>query len=95
MGLAPRGALGPVDVGGVLRDEAAAAVAAQARQGARFKIAPKRRGYESVAADAEAVAAALARALGGDEGGGGEGGGDGGRLVVEHLLDLARREGAG
>jgi len=41
---------------------AATAAADAARQGARFKIAPKRRGYESLAGAGEALAGALATA---------------------------------
>ena len=89
MGPPTRGAVGRVDVGDVLRAETAAAMADLARQGARFKIAPKRRGYESAAADADAVADALARAL---KTGAGDGAGAGDEApVVEHLIDLARR----
>ncbi len=64
-----------VEVADVLREAAAAAAADAARQGARFKIAPKRRGYESLAGAEEAITAALATAF--------EGG-----SVVEALLDL-------
>lgn len=68
-----------VEVADVLREAAAAAAADAARQGARFKIAPKRRGYESLAGAEEAIAAALARAF--------EGG-----SVVEALQELAGPE---
>ena len=52
-----------VEVADVLREAAAAAAADAARQGARFKIAPKRRGYESLAGAEAALAAALAQAF--------------------------------
>lgn len=52
-----------VDVADVLREAAVAAAADAARQGARFKIAPKRRGYESLAGAEDALAAALATAF--------------------------------
>ena len=74
-----RSPLARVEVADVLREAAAAAAADAARQGARFKIAPKRRGYESLAGGEEALAAALATAF--------EGG-----SVVEALLDTARPE---
>ncbi|MFP5319301.1 MAG: hypothetical protein ACLGI2_13550 [Acidimicrobiia bacterium] len=86
MGLPSRGGVGRVDVADVLRSEAAAAVADLARQGARFKIAPKRRGYESVASEPGALAEALSAAFSED---GADG--DDGPLVVERLLDLIRR----
>jgi hypothetical protein len=70
-----RSPLALVDVADVLRDAAAAAVADVARQGARFKIAPKRRGYESLAGAEDTIAGALATAF--------EGG-----SVVEALLAL-------
>ena len=71
-----RGPVERVEVADVLREAAAAAAADLARQGARFKIAPKRRGYESLAGADEAIAAALATAF--------EGG-----SVVDALQDLA------
>jgi hypothetical protein len=58
-----RSPLARVEVADVLRDAATAAVADIARQGARFKIAPKRRGYESLAGTEEAIAGALAQAF--------------------------------
>jgi hypothetical protein len=58
-----RTAVTGVDVADVLRDAAAAAAADAARQGARFKIAPKRRGYESLAGAEDLLAAALAQAF--------------------------------
>ena len=70
-----RGPVARVEVADVLREAAAAAAADAARQGARFKIAPKRRGYESLAGAEDAIAAALARAF--------EGG-----SVVEALQEL-------
>jgi hypothetical protein len=75
MGAPTRSPLARVEVADVLREAAAAAAADAARQGARFKIAPKRRGYESLAGAEEAIAAALATAF--------EGG-----SVVEALQDL-------
>ena len=71
-----RGPVAGVDVADVLRQAAATAAADAARQGARFKIAPKRRGYESLAGADDAIAAALAKAF--------EGG-----SVVEALQDMA------
>ena len=64
-----------VEVADVLREATAAAAADLARQGARFKIAPKRRGYESLAGAEDAIAGALATAF--------EGG-----SVVEALQEL-------
>jgi hypothetical protein len=58
-----RGPVAGVDVADVLRQAAATAAADAARQGARFKIAPKRRGYESLAGADDAIAAALAKAF--------------------------------
>lgn len=58
-----RSPVASVDVAEVLREAAAAAVADAARQGARFKIAPKRRGYESLAGAEDAIAAALRTAF--------------------------------
>ena len=63
-----------VEVADVLREAAVAAAADAARQGARFKITPKRRGYESLAGAGDAIAAALATAFQGGS-------------VVEALLD--------
>jgi hypothetical protein len=74
-----RGPVARVEVADVLRQAAAAAAADAARQGARFKIAPKRRGYESLAGAEDAFAAALATAF--------EGG-----SVVEALQELAGPE---
>ena len=74
-----RSPLARVEVADVLREAAAAAVADVARQGPRFKIAPKRRGYESLAGADDTVAAALATAF--------EGG-----SVVDALLDMAGPE---
>ena len=71
-----RGPVAGVDVADVLRQAAATAAADAARQGARFKIMPKRRGYESLAGADRAIAAALAKAF--------EGG-----SVVEALEELA------
>ena len=75
-----RGPVARVEVADVLREEAAAAATDAARQGARFKIAPKRRGYESLAGAEGAIATALATAF--------EGG-----SVVEALLAVAGPEG--
>ncbi|HEX7276351.1 MAG TPA: zf-HC2 domain-containing protein [Acidimicrobiales bacterium] len=61
---AARGPVTRVDVDDILRESAAAAVAEAVRQGSRFKIAPKRRGYESIADAEEGLAAALAHAFG-------------------------------
>ena len=58
-----RSPLARVEVADVLREAAAAAAADAARQGARFKIAPKRRGYESLAGAEDAIANALATAF--------------------------------
>ena len=71
-----RGPVAGVDVAEVLRQAAAAAASDAARQGARFKIMPKRRGYESLAGAEDAIAAALERAFAGES-------------VVEALQDLA------
>ena len=75
-----RGPVTRVDVGDVLREAAGAALAEAVRQGTRFKIVPKRRGYESVADAQDRFEAALGRAFG-------EG------SVVEGILDLAPRDG--
>ena len=74
-----RGPVAGGDVADVLRQAAATATADAARQGARFKIMPKRRGYESLAGADDAVVAALAKAF--------EGG-----SVVEALQELAGAE---
>lgn len=74
-----RSPLARVEVADVLRQAAAAAAADAARQGARFKIAPKRRGYESLAGAEDAIAGALAQAFEG-------------RSVVEALLATAGPE---
>jgi hypothetical protein len=79
---ASRGPVTRVDVGDILRQAAGDALAEAARQGARFKIAPKRRGYESVAGAEEPFAAALGRAF------------DGGS-VVDDVLHLAPEAGDG
>ena len=72
-----RGPIARVDVGELLREATASAVADAVRQGARFKILPKRRGYESLADAPESLGAALGQAFSGGS-------------VVEGLLDLAR-----
>lgn len=79
MGPPTRGPVARVDVADVLKEAAAAAAASAAGQGARFKIAPKRRGYASLAGAGDALAAALATAF--------EGG-----SVVEALLDMGGPE---
>jgi hypothetical protein len=79
-----RGAVGRVDVRDLLREAAAAALADTARQGSRFKIAPKRRGYESVMDTGDALADALTDAL---EGAFTE------ASVVEALIEAVRRRG--
>lgn len=61
-----RSAVTGVDVAEVLREAAASAAADAARQGARFKIAPKRRGYESLAGAEDTLAAALQQAFSGE-----------------------------
>ncbi len=74
-----RAPLAPVHVLNLLRKAAEDAAADAARQGARFKIAPKRRGYESLAGDTHfSIATALEQAF--------EGG-----SVVAGLLDLSRQ----
>ena len=73
-----RGPVARVDVGELLREAAARAVADAVRQGGRFKILPKRRGYESLAEAPESLGDALGRAFTGGS-------------VAEALLDLARR----
>jgi len=77
-----RGPIGRVDVAEVLREAAALAVADAVRQGARFKILPKRRGYESLGAVSELVGEALGAAFT-----------DG--SVVEALEALGRTDGDG
>jgi len=77
---ASRGPVTRVDVGEILREAAGAALGEAVRQGSRFKIVPKRRGYESVADAQEQFEAALGRAFGPES-------------VVEGLLDLAPRTG--
>ncbi|MGH9278125.1 MAG: hypothetical protein ACRD12_08465 [Acidimicrobiales bacterium] len=72
-----RGSVGHVDVDGVLRETAATALADAVRQVARFKIAPKRRGYESLAGAEEPLHEALGRSFAGES-------------VVESLIELAR-----
>ncbi len=78
--LPTRGPVSRVDVGDILRESAAAALGDAVRQGARFKIAPKRRGYESLADAGEGFEAALARAFGAGP-------------VVDDLLGLVPRSG--
>jgi hypothetical protein len=78
MGPPSRGAVTRVDVGDILREAAAAAVADAVRQGPRFKIAPKRRGYESLAGAQDGLQAALEQAFTEES-------------VVEDLIHLARR----
>ena len=73
---ASRGPVTRVDVGDILRHAAGDALADAVRQGSRFKIAPKRRGYESIADDREPFEAAVGRAFGSGS-------------VVQDLLDLA------
>jgi hypothetical protein len=67
-----------VDVADLLREAAAAAVADAVRQGSRFKILPKRRGYESLAGVYDRIGEALGAAF--TEG-----------SVVEALEELARQ----
>ncbi|MEA2901425.1 MAG: hypothetical protein QOH36_1312 [Actinomycetota bacterium] len=61
---AARGPITRVDVDDILRDAAGAATAELVRQGSKFRILPKRRGYESIAGAQDGLAAALARAFG-------------------------------
>ncbi|MGH9222410.1 MAG: zf-HC2 domain-containing protein [Acidimicrobiales bacterium] len=75
-----RGAVTRVDVGEILRDATAEAVANSVKQAAKFKIAPKRRGYESLADVAGDLGIALGRALAAQP-------------VVDELLGLASRDG--
>ncbi len=75
-----RGPVARVDVADVLRAAAVAAVADAVRQGGRFKILPKRRGYESLAAAPDALGDALALAFTDAS-------------VVDGLLELAGRTG--
>ena len=79
---AARGPVRRVDVADILRTAARDALADTVRQGARFKIVPKRNGYGSLAGVEDAFAGAMARALEADSD----------PLVVEALLDLARRD---
>ena len=58
-----RGPIVRVDVADVLREAAAHAVADAVRQGARFKILPKRRGYESLAGVSALIGDALGTAF--------------------------------
>ena len=58
-----RGPVERVDVVALLRDAASAALADAVRQASRFKIAPKRRGYESVADAEDAFQAVLQSAF--------------------------------
>ena len=74
-----RGPIARVDVAEVLHTAAATAAADAARQGARFKIAPKRRGYESLAGASADLGDALGRAFTDAS-------------VVEALLELAARD---
>jgi hypothetical protein len=78
MSLPARGSVGRVDVGEVLRAAAVEAVAGAVKQAAKFKIAPKRQGYESLAEVADGVASVLGRALAADP-------------VAEGLVELARQ----
>jgi hypothetical protein len=55
-----------VDVRGILRQAAAAAIEEAQRQGSRFKIAPKRRGYESVGDSTDLLRRALEDAFDGE-----------------------------
>ena len=59
-----RGPVTRVDVDVILREAVEAAVADAVRQGPKFRIAPKRRGYESIAGAEEALAAALRHSFG-------------------------------
>ena len=59
-----RGAVTRVDVDDILREAAGAATAELVRQGSKFRILPKRRGYESIADAQDGLAAALTRAFG-------------------------------
>lgn len=79
-----RGPVSRVDVGHVLREATAEAVADTVRQGARFRIVPKRRAYESVAGVAERLQDVVARSVDADPG-----------AVVAALLELAPEPEAG
>ncbi len=61
---ASRGPVTRVDVDQILREAAGAAVAESVRQGSKFRIVPKRRGYESIADAQDGFETALARAFG-------------------------------
>ncbi len=61
---AARGPVTRVDVDEILREATAAAVADTVGRGSKFRIAPKRRGYESIADAEEGLATALAHAFG-------------------------------
>jgi len=78
MSLPSRGSVARVDVSEILRGAAATAVADAVKQASKFKIAPKRRGYESAAGDAGELGAALGRALAAEP-------------VVDEILGLAGR----
>jgi hypothetical protein len=67
-----------VDVAAVLRETASTALADAARQASRFKIAPKRRGYESVAEAEDRFQAVLGQAFDVDP-----------QSVAQALIDLA------
>jgi hypothetical protein len=73
-----RGPVARIDVAEILREAAAAALADAARQGGRFKIAPKRRAYESLSGLEDGFATALGQSF------------DAGAVVAEALLHLAR-----
>lgn len=76
-----RGPVERVDVGAILRQAAAAALTDAARQSARFKITPKRRGYESVGGPAteDRFQALLKQAFDAD-----------GAAVAQGLVDLSQ-----
>ena len=76
-----RGPVAHVDVAALLREAAAGAAADAVKQGARFKIAPKRRGYESLVDTAGALGEALGTAFTDTS-------------VVDALLELARKDDA-
>ena len=73
---AARGPVTRVDVDDILREAAGAATAELVRQGSKFRILPKRRGYESIAGAEDGLAAALARAFGPEP------------TIVQDVLDL-------
>ncbi len=77
-----RGPVAYVDVAALLRDAAAGAAADAVKQGARFKILPKRQGYESLVDATATLGAALGAAFTDAS-------------VVEALLELSRRDDAG